>query len=130
VLANVLGDNLTMLRVGVSENVLDQVVTVLIAGNINQRNAWTVETTFADTIKISAKEVNATNLEAFLNNLGGELVHAVLRGITDDVVNGTAAVSGCTMLADVLDAPVTELAMSDNVNACKNLLNAGALRRS
>jgi hypothetical protein len=125
-----LGHNLTMLRVGVSEDILDQVITVLIACNINQRNAWTVETTFADTIKISAKEIDATNLKALLNNLGGKLVHAVLRGIADDVVNGTAAVSWCTMLADMLDAPVTELAMSDNVNACKNLLDAGALRRS
>jgi hypothetical protein len=119
-----------MLRVGVSEDILDQVITVLIACNINQWNAGAVETTFANTIEIPAQEINAANLEALLNNLGCKLVHAVFRGIADDMVNGTAAVSWSTMLADVLDAPVAELAMSDNVNACKNLLDARALRQS
>jgi len=128
VLSNVLGNNLTMLRVGVSENVLDQVISVLVACNINQWNAWPIKTTFANTIEIAAQEINATNLEALLNDLGGKLVHAVLRGIANDMVNGTAAISWGTMLADVLDAPVAELAMSDNVNACKDLLDAGALR--
>jgi hypothetical protein len=43
------------------------------------------------------------------------------------MVDGTAAILRSTMLADVLDAPVAKLAMGDNVNVGKDLLNAGAL---
>lgn len=31
------------------------------------------------------------------------------------------------MFADVLDTPIAKLTVSDNVNACKNLFNAGTL---
>jgi hypothetical protein len=43
------------------------------------------------------------------------------------VVNGSAAVGRSTVLADVLNAPVAELAVGDDVDVLKNLLNAGAL---
>lgn len=43
------------------------------------------------------------------------------------MVDGAAAVSRGAMLADVLNAPVAELAMGDNVNVGEDLLNAGAL---
>jgi len=127
VLANVLGDNLAMLRVGVCENVLDEVVAVLITRNINQGNARTIVVTFTDSIKVASKEVDTADLEALLNNLRSELVHAVLGSIADDMVNGSAAISWGTMLADMLNAPVAELSMSDNVDAGKNLLDARAL---
>jgi hypothetical protein len=123
-----LSNNLTVLRVGVREDILDEIVAILVTGDVDQRNAWTVETTLADTIKVAAEEVNTTNLEALLNNLGGKLVHAVLRSIANDMVNGTATISWSTMLADVLDAPVAKLAMSNDVNALQDFLNARALQ--
>lgn len=126
-LSDVLSNNLTMLGVGVRENVLDEIVAVLVAGNVDQWDARTIETTLTDTIKVAAEEVNTTNLEALLNYLGSKLVHAVLRGIANDMINGAATISWGTMFADVLDAPVTELAMSNNVNACQDFLNARAL---
>jgi hypothetical protein len=127
VLSDVLSNNLTMLRVGVRENVLDEIVAVLITGDVDQWNARTVETTLTNTIKIAAEEVDTTNLEALLNDLGSKLIHAILRGVADDMVNCPATISWGTMLADVLDAPVAKLAMSNDVNACQDLLNARAL---
>lgn len=127
VLANVAGNKLTMLRVGVSQDVLNEVVAILVTGDIDQWNAWAIKTAFADTIKIAAEEVGTTNLEALLNNLGGELIHAVLRGISDDMVNGSAAISWGAVLADMLDAPIAELTMSNDINAGKDLFDAWAL---
>lgn len=43
------------------------------------------------------------------------------------MVDGTAAVLRSAVLTDVLDAPVAKLAMGDNVNVGKDLLNAGTL---
>ena len=127
VLSDVLSNNLTMLRVGVRENVLDEIVAVLITGDVDQWNTRTVETTLTNTIKIAAEEVDTTNLEALLNDLGSKLIHAILRGVADDMVNCPATISWGTMLADVLDAPVAKLAMSNDVNACQNFFNARAL---
>jgi hypothetical protein len=39
-------------RVGVRENVLDEVVTVLVAGNVDQWNSRTVVTALTNTIKV------------------------------------------------------------------------------
>lgn len=128
VLSDVLSNNLTMLRIGVCEDVLDKIVAVLVTGDVDQRNARTVETTLTDTIEVATEEVNTTNLEALLNNLGCKLIHAVLGSIADDMVNGSAAISWGTMLADVLDAPVAKLAMGNDVNALQDFLNAGALQ--
>ena len=127
VLANVLGDNLTMLRVGVREDVLDEVVAVLVAGDINQGNARTIVTALTNSIKIAGKEVNTANLEALLNNLRSKLIHAVLGSIADDMVNCSAAISRSAVLADVLNAPVAELTVSNNVDAGKDLFNARTL---
>jgi hypothetical protein len=77
-LSDVLGNNLTMLGIGVRENVLDQIVAILVTGDIDQWNARTVETTLTDTIKVATEEVDTTDLEALLNNLGSKLVHAIL----------------------------------------------------
>jgi len=127
VLADVASDNLPMLRVGVRKNVLDEVVTVLIAGNVDEWDTWTVRASFADTIEISAEKFDTTNLKALLDNLGGKLIHAVFRCVSDDVVNSTAAISWGTMLADMLDAPVAKLTMSDDINAGENFLNTWTL---
>ena len=130
VFSDVLSNNLTVLRVGVRENVLDEVVAVLITGDVDQWNARTIETTLTDTIEVASEEVNTTNLEALLDDLGSELIHAVLGSIANDMINGSATISGGTMLANVLNAPVAKLSMSNNVNALQDLFNARALRLS
>lgn len=127
VLANMSGDNLAMLGVGVRQDVLDEIVTVLIAGDVDKGNAGTFVPALADTVKIAAQKLGATNLQTLLDHLGRKLVHAVLGGISNDMVDGSAAVSRGAMLADVLDAPVAKLAMSDNVDIGKHLLNARTL---
>ena len=127
VLADVLRDDLAMLRVGMSQDVLDEVVAILITCNVDQWDARTIKAALTNTIKVAAEKLNTSNLEALLNDLGGELIHAVLRSITDDVVDSSAAIGWSTVLADVLNAPISELAMSNDVNAGKNLLNAGTL---
>ena len=127
VLANVLSDNLTMLRVGVRENVLDEVITVLVARDVNQGDARTIVTALTNSIEIATKEVNTTNLEALLNNLGSKLIHAVLRSKANDMINCSAAISWSTVLADVLNTPIAELTVSNNVDASENFFNTGTL---
>ena len=47
-----------------------------------------------------------------------------------NMLDGATTVSRQTMLTDVLDAPISELAMSNNVDVGKNLFNAGALENN
>lgn len=120
-------DNVAVLGIGMSQNVLDEIIAILIAGNVDQRDAWAVETTLRDSIKVAAEELGTSNLEALLNDLGSELIHGILRSVPNDMINGTTAVCRGTMLANMLDAPVTELAMCHNVDVGKDFLNAWAL---
>lgn len=62
VLPNMGSNHFSMLRGGVVEDPLDQVVAILIASNIDQRNASTVSAAFADAVKVTAKKVSAANL--------------------------------------------------------------------
>ena len=128
VLANVLSNDLTVLRIGVRENVLNEIVAVLITRNVDQGNTRTIETTLADTLKIATEEVNATNLETFFDDLGRKLIHAVLRGISNDMINGTTTIGWSAMFADVLNAPIAELAVGDNINAGEDFLDARTLK--
>ena len=129
VLADVAGNDLSVLWVGVRQDVLDQVVTVLVAGNVDERDAWAIWTTFADTIEVAAEELHSTDLETLLNYLGSELVHAILRSVPDDMVDGAAAISWSTVLADVLNTPVSELSVSNDIDAAKDFLNAWTLSK-
>lgn len=43
------------------------------------------------------------------------------------MVDGTAAIGRGTLLADVLDAPVTELTVSDDIDTSENFIDAGTL---
>lgn len=128
VLADVASDNLSMLGVGMSKNVLNEIVAVLVAGNVNEWDAWTVVAAFANTIKISTKKFHPANLEALFNNFGGKLVHAILRCIADDMVDSTATINRRSMLANMLDAPIAKLTVSNDVDASKNFFDAGALQ--
>lgn len=46
------------------------------------------------------------------------------------MVDGPASILRRPMLTDMLNTPVAELAVSDNINACKNLIDARALIRN
>jgi hypothetical protein len=52
VLADVGSNNLTMSRVGMREDVLDEVVTILITGNVDQWDSSPIMTTLANTVKV------------------------------------------------------------------------------
>lgn len=94
---------------------------------IYQRDTWTVGTSFADTVEIPFQKVRTTNLEALLDDLGCKLIHAILSGISKNMVNGTASILRRSVFTDMLDAPISKLAVGDNVNACKDFINAAAL---
>lgn len=116
-----------MLRSCIVQDPLDEVVAVLVAGNIDERNTGAIAATLANSIEVSAEEVSATNLEALLYHFGRKLVGAVLGCVSDDVVDGSAAIRRTAMLTNVLNTPVSELAVGDNVDVGENLFNAGAL---
>ena len=94
---------------------------------VDERHARAIGTSLADTIQVPVQKLATTNLEAFLDDLGGILVHAILCTEAEDVVNGATTVGGRAMLADVLNAPVAELAVSNNVDAGQDLIDARTL---
>jgi len=129
VLSDVSGDNLTVLGSCVGENILDEVVAVLVACNVNERDARAVNSTLANTVKVATEKLRATNLQALLYDLGSELVHAILGGIADDVINSAAPVRRSAVFTDMLDTPVSELAMGHDVDVGQNFLNTGTLNK-
>ena len=120
-------DPLTVLRRGVGEDILDQVVAVLVAGDIDEGNARAADAAFADSIKVSTQKIWTANLQAFLDNLGSKLVHAILGGVANNMIDSSATVGGCSMLADVLNAPVAELAVGDDIDVGEDLFNTRTL---
>lgn len=68
-LTNMSSHDLAVVRVGVRQNVLNEIVAILIASNINQGDARTIDSAFAYTVKISAQELGASYLEALLDHL-------------------------------------------------------------
>lgn len=82
-----------------------------------------------DNREITLHEFGTTNLQTFLNYLGGKLVDAVIVGVGKNVVDDTALIRWRTVLTQMLDAPIAKLAMSDKVNACNDFLDGGALSR-
>ena len=82
---------------------------------------------FADTLQITVKELVAANLQALLNHLGGVLIHAVVGSEAKDVINSAASVSRGSVFADVLNAPVSKLALGNDIDASKDLVDARTL---
>lgn len=78
--------------------------------------------------KVAVHELDTTDLEALLYNLGSKLVDAVAVSIGENVVDDAALVRWRTMLAQVLDTPIPELAMSNEINACNDFFNGRALK--
>lgn len=126
-LANVGCNDLPVLGAGVGQDVLNQIVAILVAGNIDERNARAIDSTLTNTIQVPAQKVRTADFQALLNHLGRKLVHAVFSSKANDMVNGTTAVTRGTVLTDMLNAPVSELAVGDDVDVRKNLLDARAL---
>lgn len=126
VLANMGCDNLLSLWITAAEDVLDEVVAKLITRNIDERHAWTIWAGFAHNVEISIQKVVAANFETLLHNLGCKLIHAVLRCKANHVVDGASAIGDGAMLANVLDAPVSELTVGYDVNARQDLADAWA----
>jgi len=57
------------------------------------------------------------------------LVHTVFGGVAKNMVDSATTVSWSAMLADMLNAPIAELTVSDNVDAIEDLGNARTLNR-
>lgn len=126
-LTNVSSNNLTMLRIRVGEDILDEVIAILVAGDVDEGNPGAIHTAFTDTVQIAAEELGATDLETLLDNLGSKLVHRILGSVSNDMVDGTASVRRRSVLANVLDAPVTKLTVGDDIDVGEDLLNTMAL---
>lgn len=126
-LANMGSNNLTVLGVRVREDVLDEVVAVLVAGNVDEGNPGPVHPSLTNSIKIAAEKLGATNLETLLDNLGSELVHGILSSVSNNMINGTAPVSRSSVLTNMLDAPVSELTVGDDIDIGEDLLDTMAL---
>lgn len=73
------------------------------------------------------QELGPGHLETFFDYLGGELIGTVLGGKAKDMLDGTTLVSRTTVLANVLDTPITELAMRDNVDTTEDFVDARTL---
>lgn len=121
--------NLTMLRIRVLQDILNQIVAILIACNIDQWNAWTFVASFTDPVQVSFQKIGTTNFETLFDNLRSELIHAVFSSITNDMVNGTATVGGSPVLTDVLNAPITKLTMGHDIDACEDFFDTGTLSK-
>jgi len=55
------------------------------------------------------------------------LIDAIVSSEAKNMVDGSGAVSWGAVLADMLDAPVAELAMGDDVDAREYFVDAGPL---
>ena len=80
-----------------------------------------------DDCKISLHEFGTANLETLLHNLGSELVDAVAVSIGKNVIDDAALVRRRTMLAQMLNTPVAELAVGNEVNTGNDFFNGRAL---
>lgn len=111
----------------VVEDPLDEIVAVLVARNVNQRDPSTIATTLAHSVQVSAQKISPTNLQTLLNHLRGKLIGTVLGSVSNYMVNGPTAVRRRTVLANVLDAPVSKLAVGHNIDIGKHFFNARPL---
>lgn len=74
-LANMGCYDLSVLRVRVCENVLNEIVAVLITRDVDKRNTWAVNPSLADPVQVSSKKFRTANLQTLLHDLRRKLVH-------------------------------------------------------
>lgn len=126
-LANVNGDLLALVMMSIHQDPLNQIVAILIASNVDERNTRSIWTLSSDDSQVAIQELESTNLETLLDNLGSKLINAVVVGIGQDVIDDTTLVRGRAVLAQVLDTPVTELTMSDEIDVRDDFFDGRAL---
>lgn len=126
-LAHLRSNNFLVLGTGIHEDPLHKIIAELVASDVDEWHTWTIGAAFANAIEVTIEEGVAANLEAFLDDLRSVLINAVLSCEVEDMVDGAAAVGRSSMLTDVLNAPVSELTMSDDIYACENFVDGGTL---
>ena len=82
---------------------------------------------FTDPIKVAIKKVWSADFQTLLDDLGRELIHAVLGREAQDMVGGAGAVRDRPVFTDVLDTPIAKLAMGYHIDACKHLVDTWTL---
>lgn len=78
-------------------------------------------------IEIAVQEIVTADLEALLNHFGCKLIDGVFRGKAKDVLNGASAVGDRSMFANMLNTPIAELTMGNNVDTGQNFVDTRAL---
>ena len=126
-LADVNCNLLTLVRMSIHQDPLDEVVAVLVASDVDKRNSGTVCTSSGNDTEVAIQELVTADLETLLNNFGCELIDAVVVRVGQDVVDDTTLVGRRAVLAEVLDTPIAELTMSDEVDIVDHLLDSRAL---
>lgn len=97
---------------------------------VDQGDTGAIRTALADTLKVAFQKVCTADLQTFLNNLRRKLVHAVLSCVAKYMVDGPTSILGNAMLADMLNTPIAELPVSDNVDAREDFIDTSALCRN
>jgi hypothetical protein len=77
--------------------------------------------------EVTLEELNTTNLQALLDNFGGKLIDAIAVRVAKDVVNDSALVWRGAVFAEMLNAPVSKLAVGDEINVGDDFLDGRAL---
>ena len=91
-LTNVDSNLLSLVMMSVHQDPLNEVVAILVARYVDQRDAGTIRMSGCDDSQIALEKLDTTNLQAFLDNFGGKLIDAVAVGIVKDVINDAALV--------------------------------------
>jgi len=58
----------------------------------------------------------SSDLEAFLDNFRCKLIHAVFHSAVENMLGSPALIRRSAVLADMLDAPISELAMGEYID--------------
>lgn len=94
---------------------------------IDQRNARSIRATSGHSSEIIVEERGTTNLEQFLNNLGRVLIRAIISSTKENMLRSSTLVRRGTMFTDVLDAPITKLAIGEFIDLYQYLFDGWAL---
>lgn len=128
--ADVYGHLFTLVVMRIHQDPLDEIVAVLVPCNVDEGDARSIWPRGSDDPKISIQEVQSANLEALLDNLGGKLVDAVVIRVRENVVDDTTLVRRRAVFAQVLNTPITKLAVGNKVNVGNDFFDRRALSSS
>lgn len=99
----------------------------MVASDVDEWNTWTFRVRSGDDREVTVEKVHTSNLKAFLHDFGGILIDAVAVSIGKNMVNDPALVLWFSVLAQVLNAPVSELTMSNEVNVVNDFIDGRSL---